>query len=57
MRPSIDLHSRFEQKKDQPSKDLEEKRAAYPEAVGTYLQSPLDWLQGLIKTRGNLITH
>jgi hypothetical protein len=36
-------------KKDLPSKDLEEKRAAYLKAVGTCLQSPLDWLQGLLK--------
>jgi hypothetical protein len=47
MRPSIYLHSRCEQKKDLPSKDLEEKRASDPEAIGTYLQSPLDWFQGL----------
>jgi hypothetical protein len=57
MRPSINLHSRFEQKKDLPSKDLKDKQAAYPEAVGTYLQSPLDWLQGLLLTPFNLINQ
>ena len=45
-RPAFQIRA----KKDLPYKDLEDNRAAYPEAVGTYLQSPLDWLQGLLKT-------